>query len=238
MLIRAERIGEAELTLREAQELGEFSAGLRLLFLAVKAKLAAKTGDYRAAARIQEDLRATYRSLGNVDGEIAQTINLATAEYRGGAVERAIELLRNLLPLARVQSNRITLVQALTNLGCYLASVDAAGDACEALREAIAEFADREPGAPFIATAIELLALALALGGDFPLAATLAGYAAATLEKHGSNRQYSEASSHARLLEVLGSRIGESDRLRLLGEGAALAPEAAVSLALRGIKKP
>lgn len=120
----------------------------------------------------------------------------------------------------------------LMNLAGYLAAVDELPEACAAAREAIRDGASRDPGDTFVTLAIEHLALALVLGDDTSRAATLAGYAGNALQREGYTRGFSERTSHDRLTTLLRERLAPDPLARVLAEGAALTPEAAVALAL------
>jgi hypothetical protein len=121
---------------------------------------------------------------------------------------------------------------ALANLAGYLVAVDDLPAARDIAREAIRALAPRDRQSPFIAISAEHLALALALAGDLPRAARLAGYADAALREFGFSREFTERTTHDRLTALLGESLTPADLGRLLAEGAALAPEAAIPLAL------
>jgi hypothetical protein len=119
----------------------------------------------------------------------------------------------------------------LANLAGYLVAIDDLPAARDAAREAIRAMAPRDPQSSFIAISADHLALALALAGDLPRAARLAGYADAALRELGFAREFTEKTSRDRLTTLLGARLAPADRECLLTEGAALTAEAAVALA-------
>jgi predicted ATPase/class 3 adenylate cyclase len=232
VLVHLRVFDAAETALREAEQLTPHPEAARLLLLAVRSQLSLALDDFESAARAQEQLRKEYRFLGNVAGEIAQTINLAETLYKSGHSRRAIALVEEIVPLAVGDANRLNLAQALGNLAGYLAAVDdVEGTRCAA-RRAVLELGGREPEAGYVASAIEHLALGLALRGDLELAAVLAGYADAALRRRGLLRQFTEMTSHVRLNALLHERLPLGELTRLLAEGAALSPEAAVTRAL------
>jgi hypothetical protein len=96
----------------------------------------------------------------------------------------------------------------------------------------IRELAPREPTHVSIAVALEPLALALALDANLTQAATLEGYAEAALRAQGFAREFTETTTHDRLMTLLAERLAPDDLAHRLAEGAALTPEAAVALAL------
>ncbi len=83
-----------------------------------------------------------------------------------------------------------------------------------------------------VTNALEHLALALALGGGWKLAAVLASYCDVALAKLGHKREFDEQTTHDRLTALLDANLKPDERPRLAVEGAALTPEAAVALAL------
>jgi hypothetical protein len=121
----------------------------------------------------------------------------------------------------------------LTNLAGYLVAVDELSGSAAIAREAIREAAPRDPEHAYIAYSMEHLALALALATELPRAATIAGYAGAAIRGHGDGRQFTETMSRDRLTNILSDGLAPQDLARLVAEGAALVPEAAVALALR-----
>jgi len=159
-------------------------------------------------------------------------VNLAEMEHERAKTQRAIELVREELPRFRAQRDRTGLVQVLGNLAGYFAAVDDVPNACAAAREAIEELAAREPEAAHVSVAIEHLALALALGGDFPRAATLSGYSDVALRRQGYEREFTETTTFDRLGALLSERLGPDEFGRLQTEGTALTPAGAVALAL------
>jgi hypothetical protein len=111
-------------------------------------------------------------------------------------------------------------------------AVDDLPAARDIAREAIRALAPRDRQSSFIAISAEHLALALALGGDFARAARLAGYADAALREFGFAREFTERTTHDRLTALLGESLAPIEFERLVAEGAALGPEAAIALAL------
>jgi hypothetical protein len=189
-------------------------------------------GDLAGAARAFEDLRKEDRALGNLRAERAHIANLAEVEHERGATSRAIALVREILPNARADADRTKLAIALANLAGYLVAIDDLPASGDAAREAIHVLAPCDPQSPYIAISAEHLALALALAGDLPRAARLAGYADAAFLRLGVEREFTERKTHDRLTTLLQERLVPLDRERLLAEGAALVPETAIPLAL------
>lgn len=112
-----------------------------------------------------------------------------------------------------------------------------ASEAAAAAREAIGIYAAREPDHVFVAVTIEHLAFAAALSGDASRAAVLEGYADAALARHRFVRELTEKTTYDGLTSLLRNEIAPEELARLVGEGAALAPESAVALALADIQR-
>ncbi len=230
--VGAGRLDEAQRALAEAEAIPGPSARLRLNLLSRRAKLSSISGDLAGAARAFEQLRNENRALGNLQVERVNVLNLADIEHERGATPQAIALVREILPAARADPEHVMLAIALANLAGYLVAVDDLPDGRDIAREAIRALAPRDQRSSFIAISAEHLALALALGGDFARAARLAGYADAALREFGFAREFTERTTHDRLTALLVESLGPADFERLLAEGAALGPEAAILLAL------
>jgi hypothetical protein len=170
--------------------------------------------------------------VGDFGNERSNFLNLAEVEHARGQTRRAIALVSEILAAERADADRARLSMTLANLAGYLVAVEDLSAASEAAREAIRALAPRDPQSHQIAISAEHLALVLALAGDLPRAARLAGYADAALLGLGFEREYTERTTHDRLAALLGERLAPAERERLRAEGAALTPEAAITLAL------
>ncbi len=67
---------------------------------------------------------------------------------------------------------------------------------------------------------------------DLVRAATLEGYADAALRAQGFEREFTETTTRDRLMALLADQLAPADLSRLLTEGAALSPQAAITLAV------
>ena len=229
---RLRRLDDAMSAMREAEAIADVPSSTRLRLLEARALVSGQTGDLASGAQALERLREEHRALGNAESELVMALNLAELEHERGLTQRAIGILRELLPRFRASRDRTGLAQVLGNLAGYLAAVDDLPAARASAREAIDGLAAREPEAAFVAVAIEHLALAFALDGDLERAAVLAGYSEKALQRHGYAREFTERTSHERLAALLGERLVAGERESLLTRGAALAPRAAIELAL------
>jgi len=230
---RLRKFDDAESALGEAEAIDGVSGALRLRLLGVRVFVSGESGDYAAAIRASESLRKAHQTLGNASMDRVAALNLAEIEHARGQTQRAIELVREVLPGFRAHRDRLLLVNVLSNLAGYLTSVDDLLEARAIAREAIVELATREPEAAYIAIAIENLALGFALSGELSRAATLAGYVEPALVKHGFGREFNEMTTHNRLTALLREQLAPDELARLLDEGAELSPEAAIAIAIR-----
>ncbi len=127
----------------------------------------------------------------------------------------------------RIDTRRAVL---LSNLTGYLAAVDDRAGAREAARQAIPLM---DPASPKIAFTLEHVALIDALEGEMVRPALLLGYCATTLRASGYEKKAKEQTTYARLIALLRAHHSEQELARLMAEGAALAPQQAVDLAMQ-----
>ncbi|MBD5635534.1 MAG: hypothetical protein IAI49_13745 [Candidatus Eremiobacteraeota bacterium] len=189
-------------------------------------------GDSEAAARTFEQLRLVYRSLGNAAGEFAAAVLLAEAEHLSGHTQRAIEIVHEILPALRSVEDKSLLGNALENLAGYLLATGDSSGAVSVAREAIDILAEHDSDHVYIGISIEHLALAYALRGELERAARQEGFSNALLERSGFEREFTETTTHERLMKILREELAPEELARLLAEGAALTSEAAIALAL------
>jgi hypothetical protein len=185
-----------------------------------------------AEARLYEQIRSEYRTLGDSRGEQGYTINLAVLEHERGRTPRAIALIREILPAIRLGRDTRLVVHALLNLAGFLLAEDELCEAEAAAREVMEILAGFDPASCFAALAIENAACLYALRGDLGRAATLAGFADAVQRRLGYRRDFADQTTSNRLAAVLRRRLTPAELEPLREAGAALAPEAALALAL------
>jgi tetratricopeptide (TPR) repeat protein len=227
------RFDDAEAAIAEAEAIPGAPAIFRVRLLGSRAHFSAVRGDLRTAARVYEQLRKEFRALGDLRGEMVTAANLAENEHRLGHTQRAIEIAHELLPALRSGKDKGLLISTLANLAGYLAATDDLSGALTAAREAITLLATQEPGHVQIGIGIEHLALVHALRGDVERSATEEGYVDAAFRRHGYERENTETTTCNRLTALLREGLAPRELDRLLAEGAALTPEAAVALALQ-----
>ncbi len=224
--------GDAEKALVEAESIPNASAYLRLLFFFTKAQLCDANGDTDTAVRIWEQLRQRHRSLGNTHNEVVAVLNLAEIEHEKGQTEQAIALVREILPQARRGRETALVRSALVNLAGYLVAADDFPGVIEAAYEVIGPHARREPDDAKVAQVVEHLALVYALRGELARASILEGYAASAFRQLGFRREFTEITTYERLTALLREGLAPDELARLTAEGAALATEGALALAL------
>ena len=227
------RLDDADRALTQAEAIPGISAYLRSGLLEARAHLSLLRDDLGTAARIWEQLRKEYRSLGDTRAEHVVAFNLAEMEHTRGQTQRAIVIARETLAAVRTGPDPAFLAHILYNLAGYLVAADDLPGAIAAARESIGIHGAREPDHAHVALAIDDLALALALRGERARAATLEGYADTALRRRGFERQNDDQKrTHDRLASLLRDELAPDDLARLTAEGATLTPEAAITLAL------
>jgi predicted ATPase len=228
---RVNRLDDMEATLSEVEANPQLATPQRLRVQLCRALRDHASGEPSRAAPRFEALVKAHRALGNTSAELINTLNFAETLHHLGKTRRAIAIVREALPRFRADRNRGTLTSVLDNFAGYLLKVDEVPEASAIAREAIriAASADQETS---VAVSIEYLALALALHDDLSRAATLEGFADNAVRDMGFQREFTETTTHDRLRSLLTEKLAPDDLRRLLSEGAALSPEAAVALAL------
>jgi predicted ATPase/class 3 adenylate cyclase len=232
MAIFLNRFDDADQALSQAEAIPESSASIRMGLLETRALLSAFRGDLETAAHMFEQLRQAHRSLGNTHGALVAAQNLAEVEHTRGQTHRAITIATETILSVRSGADKSLLNLLLNNLTGYLLAVNDVVAAIAAARESIEACIEREPNHVYVATAIEHLALAFALCGEFSRAARLEAYADAVMREHGYRREYTETTTQERLTALLREQLAPADLARLTAEGGAFIPEIATALAL------
>ncbi len=226
------RLDDAQAALAEAEVIPGTSANLRVTLLQARSFLAGSSGDLETGVRIDEQLRKEHHSLGNTRTEHVAVLNLAEHEHARSQTQRAIALIREILPERLLSPDKTLLSNLLGNLAGYLVATDEVPAGIEAAHDAIRGLAAREPDHVHVAIAIEHLALAYALQNAPARAASLEGYVQTAFQRHGFVREYTETTTYKRLTALLSEGLAPDELARLTAEGAALTPEDAIALAL------
>ena len=216
------RFDEAEAALDQAETCGKPTPRRRTQTLQVRGVIASIRGDLEMTARCFAELRDSYRAIGFDAGIVSATINLAEVEHARGATSKAVEIAALEVPRAERLPNRSDWAFLLRNLAGYLNATDDVGGARDAASKAITFYAAQDLAGPFTAIALEHLALSMAVDGECKTAATLEGYVQKTLAQLGFEREYTERTSHERLLRILGENLAKQELTKLLSEGKRL----------------
>ena len=231
---RLRHFDEADAALDEARSLAgpQASVGQRITELEVRAFVAQLRKDLEGAASAYEEQLALLRESGDEDGAAYRTMSLAETEHARGNTLRAAELARGLLPVATRLGRELN-AGLLSNLAGYLLALDDTSAGRNAACDSIELLADHDPTSPWIVTALEHFALALALGGECERAARLAGYCEATFARIGFQREAAEETTRDRLMRTLRDALAPAELVGLEDAGAALPPAAAIGEARR-----
>jgi predicted ATPase/class 3 adenylate cyclase len=232
ILIDLRRFDDAETALAEAEANAGTSPMFRHRLLGYRARLSLIRGEFQTAVRMFEQLRKEKHVLGDVLAEQGAMLNIAEIEHALGRTHHSIEILYEMLPALRAGKDTNMLANVLCNLAAYLLASEDAPGAVAVASESIGLFAQHEPDHTFNAIVIEQLAVAYALRGDLTRAASLEGFAGAALHRHGFVREFTETTTFDRLMALLRDGLAPDELERLLADGAALAPEDAIALAL------
>jgi len=232
LLIDLRQLEDAEAALAEAEASAGTSSSFRHRLLQYRARLSHIRGEFETAVRLYEQLRNEEHVLGNLRREQSAINNIAEIEHSLGHTHRSIEIMSELLPALRAGKDNILLANALCNLAGYLAASDDAPGAVAAACEVIGIFARHEPDHLFNAIVIEHIALAYALRGDLTRAANLEGFVGVAFRRHGFEREFTETKTYDRLMALLRDGLASDELERLLADGAARIPQAAIALAL------
>jgi predicted ATPase/DNA-binding XRE family transcriptional regulator len=230
------RRADAEAALAEAGELLAADAlpvqQARLLAARLRIAQSVSVGDRFAALEIGEQLRTLYSLMGNESGELIAMQNQAENLHALGETIRAIGLVREATSRA-LEKHRETHAFLQLNLTAYLAVAGDAPGARAAGAQAIELLLTAGPASWAVATAIGHLALAHAVSGDVERAARLLGYWNASWNELGVTREFTEETTHQRLLQILTEHLNADEQDALLDAGAALTPDEAIAEALR-----
>ncbi len=234
VIAHARRFDEAVAAIDEAEAIGPSTLRRDQQAIYVRAVTALIRGDLDAAAASFARSREIFVAAANDEGIVSASLNLAENYHARGATHEAIEVAKSALPSAEKLPDRSTWAQLVRNLAGYLGAAGDAAGARRAAAEAIAFYGSDDPDGPLAAIALEHLALCLALDGDFQNAAILEGYSEATLKRLGFEREYTERTSHERLLAVLAKNLSDGELTALTSFGSHTSAVDALAISRRG----
>jgi predicted ATPase/class 3 adenylate cyclase len=228
----AYKLDESEAALDEAESHAMPSASLRARLLSTRGILYTFRGDFENAAEIREQILAQQRAIGQEWGILVALSNLAECEYHLGRTQRAIELSREIVESRSSVWDRTMMGNTLANLAGYLAAANEFPETLSTAREGIRLFAPTDIDQVSVAICLEHAALAFAAIGDVQRAAKLEGFVEPAFARHAFSREYTEITTHDRLMDLLREALSRDQLERFLQDGAALSPEAAAVLVL------
>lgn len=158
--------------------------------------------------------------------------NVNGFEHALGRTKRAISLVGEYLPATRSAGDKSMTANILVDLSGYLVATDDLTGAVAAAREAIEMFMALQADHVGIRIAIESLALVSALRGRLADAAKLEGFVEVAFGRLGFERDFTESATRGELAAVLRAGLSVDGTSRLSAEGAGLALDDAVTLAL------
>jgi predicted ATPase len=227
-----DRGDDAKKALDEVQAIPGGSKLLGVRLRSTHAFWATEIGEVDLAADLWQQVRAEHRSLGNTHDEALAVVNHAEAEHARGQTQRAISIVREIIPQSRRQADKRLFAGTLSNLAGYLVAAGALDEAVEAARESLAQLVKSELDYSSVGISIEHVALVWALRGNLARAATLEGYTGAAFLRIGFEREFTETVTYDRLVKLLREGLTVQELARLNAEGVALTREAAVTLAV------
>jgi len=223
---------DADAALHEAAAIPVTTARQRSALRETQIYLSRFRGDLDAAARGYEQSIAEQLALGNLRNAHAYVLTLSDTEFRRGRTAHAIALVRDVLPALRAGTDPRLCSMGLEGLARFLIATDDLRGALEAAHEAITTL-QREPASNYVTNAVEVVAHIDALEGRFARASRLIAYAESALAKTRTERPPGYQEAHERTVVLLDANLEPEDFARFTSQGAALAPEAAVALALQ-----
>ncbi len=217
------RFDDAEQALAEAEAIPGTSTNLRIALLQTRALLSQFRGDLETAARMCEQLRKEHRSLGNTRGEQSAARNLAEVEHARGQTQRAIAIVREMLPAVRSGADNDLARQparqprGLSRRGGRSFRRGRGGARVD--RDPCRARAGPVPTSRLRSSTWRSSSRCAAI-----LRARPHSKATPTprLQRHGFEREFTETTTHDRLTALLRDGLAPDELARLTAEGAAL----------------
>ena len=188
------------------------------------------SGDLAGARDRFAEALTHYRTVGATMDTVGILVNLGDLSWALGDIDTALAQCREGVRLMRNAPYfaKEMLGTCLTNLSGLLTERGQLEEALVAGREGLQ--LRKDTGRAWVP--MDHFALRAALAGKLETAARIAGYASATYAAKQSPRQPNEARAHARLMEMLRSRLEAGEIERLMTAGAALDEEEACRVAI------
>jgi predicted ATPase/class 3 adenylate cyclase len=200
--------------------------------LNLQASIRWSCGDVAAARDLYAQSLAAYKALEHESGTAMVLGNLAELEFADGQFEQSVRLAGEALEIDARGKNATSLAIGYANIAAYRIAVGDVDGAPEAAREGL-RLARQVQGPLGIATALQHIALLLALRGVAYEAARVIGYVNAQFNDLGVERQGTEKWTYEKLMAALRERLSEADTEKLAAEGATWSEDQAVEAALK-----
>jgi predicted ATPase len=226
-MVSLERLDEAQAALDEAQRYPAPSAMQQRRLLEARANLQRLAGNVDEAVRTWETMREQLRAIGDSGDERVATVCLSECEFQRGNTARAIGLIEELLPRARIATDWNLYARALCDLAAFLIATGDLERARQAAEEATGLAFERDNTSSYLSEGLELLALIHARSGEIVRAARIAKFTAARDGATGLRRDFVAASVSDELRHTLVAAGTASE----IGHGS-LTADAVVALAL------
>jgi predicted ATPase/class 3 adenylate cyclase len=200
--------------------------------LNLQAMIHVARGDVAAARESCAQALAARKALGDENGAAVVLVNLAELAFDEGQVEQALRLAGEALEIHLRGKNAQLLAASYTNIAVYRVGAGDLDGAREAAREGL-RLARQVQRALTIATALQHLALLLALRGEANVAARLICYVNVQYKELGIERAAAEKWGYEKLMAALHEQLSDTQIEKLAAEGAAWSEDQAVEEALK-----
>ncbi len=189
-------------------------------------------GQTDEARTLTQEARAICRNLGRHNQLLILTLNLAELEAKNGNIERAIELVKEILPQTSATRFAASRSALLANLSGYLVQAGKLDEAIAVIRETIAVTKERQESVLLTVSLQHAAMISVERGRAADAAARLQGYVDVTFESLGSLMEPVEMQERARLAALLQEQLSGEDLSALVAEGRALNQSDAIAIAM------
>jgi tetratricopeptide (TPR) repeat protein len=199
--------------------------------LNVRAAIQRRCGDVASARGLFAQSLAAYKALGDEAGTAVVLVNLAELEFGDDQIERAVRFAGEALEIRSRGKSAPRLAVSYLNITAYRIALGDLDGARESAREGL-RWARQAQHALGVATALQHIALLLALRGEVNDAARLMGYVNAQYRELGFEREATEKWGYEKLMAALRAQLSEAEIEKVAAERAAWSEDQAVEAAL------
>ena len=175
-MVSLERLDDARTALAEAERHTAPSPMQQRRILEARANLQRLSGDIDEAVATWESMREQLRAIGDSGDARVASVCLSECEFQRGNTPRAIDLIEELLPSARVAADWGLYARALCDLAAYRIATGATEAGKPPAREATRLAAARDSTSSYLFIGLEILALIDARIGDAARAERIARF--------------------------------------------------------------